>query len=46
MASLFDLMEEHPQLMHMAVQRRDEIAQTDFLETTELTPFTKTYGSA
>ena len=46
MASLFDLMEDHPQLMQMAIQRRDEIAQTDFLETSELTPFTKTYGSA
>jgi hypothetical protein len=46
MASLFDLMDDYPQLVDMAVQRRNEIAQTDFLETNRLTPFSKTYGSA
>ena len=46
MATLFDLMEDYPQLVDMAVKRRNEIAQTDFLETNRLTPFSKTYGSA
>jgi hypothetical protein len=46
MATFLELVEEHPALMRLAVEKRDEIAQSDFLDTDMLTPFSKTYGSA
>ena len=46
MATFLELIEEHPALMRMAVDKRDEIAQSDFLDANILTPFSKTYGSA
>jgi len=45
-ATFLELVEEHPALMRLAIEKRDEIAQSDFLDTDMLTPFSKTYGSA
>lgn len=46
MATFLELIEEYPSLMRMAIDKRDEITQSDFLDTDMLTPFSKTYGSA
>lgn len=46
MATFFDLLEDHPYLMQLALERRDEITQSDFLDSDTLSPFSKTYGSA
>lgn len=46
MATFFELIEDYPSIMKLAIDKRDEIAQSDFLDTDMLTPFSKTYGSA